>query len=129
MKSFGFIASAFRDMATWIQTLAELEAERANSDNDSSSASSPIAPNPSYGGFGLQSDPQPVIPPQSAGGSSFLTGGMGGMSRRMGGGFGGGGVSLKQRGLAELVGLPDFFIELHSRFVRLLLELGVVLGS
>jgi hypothetical protein len=127
MKSFGFIAAAFREMAAWIQAMAELEAERANSDGGSSSASSPITANPSYGGFGTQSEP--VSQPQSTGGSSFLTGGMGGMSRRMGGGFGGSGVLLKQRGLAELVGLPDFFIELHSRFVRLLLELGVVLGS
>jgi len=47
----------------------------------------------------------------------------------MGGGFGGSGIALKQRGLAELVGLPDFFIELHAKFVRLLLEIGVVVGS
>jgi hypothetical protein len=38
-------------------------------------------------------------------------------------------MSLKARGLAELVGMPDFFIELHARFVRLLIELGVVVGS
>jgi hypothetical protein len=56
-------------------------------------------------------------------------GGMGGLSRRMGGGFGGSAVALKQRGLAELVGLPDFFIELHAKFVRLLLEIGVMVGS
>ena len=51
------------------------------------------------------------------------------MSRHMVGGFGGSGVSLRARGLPELVGLPDFFIELHAQFVKLLLELGVVMGS
>ncbi|RKF65219.1 hypothetical protein GcC1_124008 [Golovinomyces cichoracearum] len=34
---------------------------------------------------------------------------------------------FKNRGLAEIVGMPDFFIELHSRFVRLLSELRVLL--
>ena len=121
MKTFSFIAAAFRDMAAWIQTLAESEAERAGSE-------SPIVPNPGYGGFGSQSD-LGGVQTGTGGGGSFLTGGMGGLSRRMGGGLGGSGVSLKQRGLAELVGLPDFFIELHSRFVRLLLELGVALSS
>ena len=134
MKSFGFIAAAFRDLAAWIQRLAESEAERANSPGgaSSSSAVSPgVADPPSYGGgFGTRAD-SGASSQQAAGpgGSSFLSGGMGGLSRRMGGGFGGSGVSLKQRGLAELVGLPDFFIELHTRFVRLLLELSVELGS
>ena len=48
---------------------------------------------------------------------------------RMGGSMGPGGFAPKARGLAEIVGLPDVFIQLHSRFVRILLELGVVLGS
>ena len=127
MKTFSFIAAAFRDMAAWIQAEAESAAERAGSDGGSSTGGSPIIANPaSYGVLGPEVAPNP---PAAGGGSSFLTGGMGGLSRRMGPGFGGSSVSLKQRGLAELVGLPDFFIELHSRFVRLLLELGVVLGS
>lgn len=129
MKSFGFIAVAFRDLAAWIQRLAETEAERANSPTAPSSADGPALANPSYGGFGAGSDTSASSQTASAGGSSFLTGGMGGISRRMGAGFGSSGVSLKQRGLAELVGLPDFFIELHTRFVRLLLELSVELGS
>lgn len=129
MKSFGFIAAAFRDLATWIQRLAESEAERTNSPGGGSATSSPVVANPSYSGFGTAQSEPLGGQPASAGGSSFLTGGMGGLSRRMGGGFGGSGVSLKQRGLAELVGLPDFFIELHRRFVMLLLELGVELGS
>ncbi|KAK3376733.1 vesicle coat protein [Lasiosphaeria ovina] len=125
MKAFGFVAAAFRDMAAWIQALAEAEAERTLAESSGSAASSPVMPGPGYGSF--QSE---HAPPTSAGsGSSFLMGGVGGLSRRMGNSFGGSGVALKQRGLAELVGLPDFFIELHARFVRLLLELGVVLGS
>jgi hypothetical protein len=132
MKSFGFIAAAFRDLAAWIQRLAESEAERANSPGGMSSAISPtVADPPSYGGGGFRtrSESNASSQPTNTSGSSFLTGGMGGLSRRMGAGFGGSGVSLKQRGLAELVGLPDFFIELHTRFVRLLLELAVELGS
>jgi len=126
VKTFTFLSAAFRDMASWIQELAEAEAERALAESTSSSASSPIVPGPGYGSF----QPEPVAPPVSGGSSSsFLTGGMGGLSRRMGGGFGGSGVALKQRGLAELVGLPDFFIELHAKFVRLLLEIGVMVGA
>ncbi|KAL2171783.1 hypothetical protein VTG60DRAFT_1781 [Thermothelomyces hinnuleus] len=125
VKTFTFLSSAFRDMASWIQELAEAEAERALAESTGSSGNSPIAPGPGYGSF----LPEPAAPPVSGGNSSFLTGGMGGLSRRMGGGFGGSGVALKQRGLAELVGLPDFFIELHAKFVRLLLEIGVMVGS
>ncbi|KAK4154393.1 vesicle coat protein [Chaetomidium leptoderma] len=125
VKTFTFLSGAFRDLASWIQELAELEAERALAESTGSSAGSPIVPGPGYGSF--QAEP---MPPVSGGtGSSFLMGGMGGLSRRMGGGFGGSGVALKQRGLAELVGLPDFFIELHAKFVRLLLEIGVVAGA
>lgn len=131
MKAFGFVAAAFRDMAAWIQAMAEAEAERtlAESSGSGSTASSPIIAAPGYGSFGGQSASVDMPPQMSSGGNSFLMGGMGGMSRRMGAGFGAGGVALKPRGLAELVGLPDFFIELHTKFVRLLLELGVVLGS
>ncbi|KAJ4293001.1 hypothetical protein N0V88_005665 [Collariella sp. IMI 366227] len=124
VKPFTFLSAAFRDMASWIQELAEAEAERAQAESSGSTASSPVVPGPGYGSF--QSDP--VVPPVPAGSSSFLMGG-GGLSRRMGGGFGGSGVALKQRGLAELAGLPDFFIELHAKFVRLLLEIGVMVGS
>ncbi|KAL2023700.1 hypothetical protein VTK56DRAFT_1414 [Thermocarpiscus australiensis] len=158
MKTFGFVAAAFRDMAAWIQELAEAEAERAAAAaaagggmaNESSSSaaaspvaggsasSSPVAPGPGYGSFRSElatavvaaTAPGPTLSAGSgSNSSSFLMGGVGGLSRRMGGGFGGAGVALKQRGLAELVGLPDFFLELHAKFVRLLLELGVMLGS
>ncbi|KAF9872807.1 hypothetical protein CkaCkLH20_09670 [Colletotrichum karsti] len=125
MKTFGFMAAAFRDLAAWIQKLAEAEAERV------AEAASPIGGGGGAGGMQHHS----TYPPMSAaheregpdrGGSSFLTGG-GGFTRRMGGGPGG--VSLRARGLAELVGMPDFFIELHAKFVKLMLELGVVLSS
>ncbi|SPO04439.1 uncharacterized protein DNG_07124 [Cephalotrichum gorgonifer] len=119
MKTFGLIAGAFRDLAGWIQALAEAEAERAGG------ADSP-------GGAGSNS-------------SSFLTGGGGGggfggglgsggsaFVRRAHGGAGGGmgmGNKVRQRGLAELVGCPDFFIQLHIRFVRILRELGVRMNA
>ncbi|KAK4143018.1 folliculin [Dichotomopilus funicola] len=128
VKTFTFLSSAFRDLASWIQELAEAEAERAMADSSNFTGSSPVVPGSGYGSFHTEPPPPP---PLVTGGSnsSFLTGGAGGLSRRMGGGFGGAGVALKQRGLAELVGLPDFFLELHARFVRLLLEIGVMVGS
>ncbi|WYZ34118.1 hypothetical protein EsH8_I_000394 [Colletotrichum jinshuiense] len=117
MKTFGFMAAAFRDLASWIQQLAEAEAEKA-------AERSPVGGqhhHSTYPTMAMQEREDP-----NRGGSSFLTGG-GGFARRMGGGPGG--VSLKARGLAELVGMPDFFIELHTKFVKLMLELGVVLSS
>lgn len=125
VKTFTFLSTAFRDLASWIQELAEAEAERALAESSTSSGSSPIVSGPGYGSF----QSEPTAPPVSGGSSSFLMGGAGGLSRRMGSGFAGSGVALKQRGLAELVGLPDFFLELHAKFVRLLLEIGVMVGS
>ncbi|POR38874.1 Uncharacterized protein TPAR_00923 [Tolypocladium paradoxum] len=121
MKTFAMISAAFRDLATWIQQLAEAEAERARE-------SSPIG-DALHNGAGVPQPPPSAFDPSAAadrGGSSFLTGGSG-FTRRMGGP--GGTSSLKARGLAELVGQPDFFIELHGKFVRLLLEAGVTLNS
>ncbi|OAA50556.1 Folliculin [Metarhizium rileyi] len=122
MKTFAMISAAFRDLATWIQQLAELEAERTTAN------SSPLG-SVIYGG-GAQTQPQPsVYDPLAAvdrSGSSFLTGGSA-FTRRMGGGPGT--SSIKARGLAELVGQPDFFIELHGKFVQLLFEVGVALNS
>ncbi|EGS22107.1 uncharacterized protein CTHT_0016230 [Thermochaetoides thermophila DSM 1495] len=141
VKTFPFLSAAFRDMAAWIQELAEAEAERAaaaasgdSSTASGSTASSPIMPGPGYGSFTSEPaplpNPPPVAPAGVTGSSSFLLASGGGLSRRMGGGFGGaGGIALKQRGLAELVGLPDFFFKLHVEFVRLLLEIGVMVGS
>lgn len=143
MKTFTFISTAFRELAAWIQGLAEAEAERYSSE-----ANSPLSAGAMYGGGGAGPGAGPSssllgggggMTPQgrssqsmeSTTGSGFLSSGMGGLSRRMGGGYGygGSGVALKARGLPELVGLPDFFLELHQRFVQLLLELGVVLSS
>lgn len=143
MKVFGFLSVQFRDLAAWVQDLAEAQAERERECLEDEG--SPVAglasaygngyqPNPRDSGVGLGlgggsfSDRERERDRDS--GSSFLTGGgRGGFVQRMGGSMGPGGFAPKARGLAELVGLPDFFIELHTRFVRLLLELGVVLGS
>lgn len=121
MKPFGFIAAAFRDLAAWIQGLAEAEAERAAENV----ISSPVVANPHFAGVS-GFDQRPAVVP---GTSSFLAAAGNGISRRMGSGFAGSVSAPRARGLPELVGLPDFFIELHSRFVRLLLELGVVINS
>ena len=120
MKTFNVVSNAFRELATWIQQLAEAEAERA-------ADMSPIG-GMMYGGGGYP--PQQQVGESSAavdrGQSSFLTGGSG-FTRRMGGG--GGASAPKARGLAEIVGRPDIFIDLHKRFVQLLFEVGVTLSS
>ncbi|KAH8687453.1 vesicle coat protein [Tricladium varicosporioides] len=108
MKGFPFLSKAFHELAAWIQGLAEAELER------SESMSSPRLGNgDDRGGRQSAFNNTPT--------SSFLQG-----RNRSDGKFG---MNLRSRGLAELVGLPDFFIELHAKFVRLLIELGVILGS
>ncbi|KAK5995534.1 hypothetical protein PT974_03943 [Cladobotryum mycophilum] len=126
MKTFAGISSAFRDMAIWIQQLAEAEAERT-------AETSPIGSVRYGGGMTGGSSHVPPQPQPSAfdaavdrNASSFLTGGSG-FTRRMGGP--GGVSSLKARGLAELVGQPDFFISMHKKFVQMLFEVGVSLNS
>lgn len=139
MKTFTFVSTAFRELAAWIQGMAEAEAERYG---EACGSGSPMSAGASgmYGAAGGAVGSSLGMTPAghqgggggAASGSGFLSGGgTGGLSRRMGGGYGygGSGLALKARGLPELVGLPDFFLELHSRFVQLLLELGVVLSS
>lgn len=104
MQTFSLLAAAFRDLAAWIQGLAE-----AHSDSLAGG-----------GGGG----PKGVTSSSGTPNSSFLSGRSGGS-----GGRNFGELSLRSRGLAELVGLPDFFLELHMRFVRLLIEMGLVMGT
>ncbi|KAF7562532.1 hypothetical protein G7046_g1613 [Stylonectria norvegica] len=119
MKTFAVVSSAFRDLATWIQQLAEAEAERA-------ADASPIGSVMYSGGYPPQQTPIESSAAPDRGASSFLTGGSG-FTRRMGGAAGA--SAPKARGLAEIVGHPDFFIELHKRFVHILFEVGVTLNS
>jgi len=122
MKAFNFLATAFRDMAAEIQALAEAESERTVSESSGPIAISSIAAGRGYRSF--QSEALPLKSPSS---SKFSMGGVGERSEHMR--FGASGVALKPRSLAKLVGRPDFFVDLHTDFVRLLLELEVVLGS
>ncbi|OAA37705.1 Folliculin [Beauveria brongniartii RCEF 3172] len=128
MKTYTVISNAFRDLAGWVQQLVEAEAERV---------ADPLTTGGANGNLG-SADGSPAPPSQSAFGSpvtvdrsasSFLSGGSGltGLTRRMG--ASGSASSLKARGLAELAGQPDIFIELHKRFVQLLFEIGVALNS
>ncbi|KAJ2975287.1 hypothetical protein NQ176_g5596 [Zarea fungicola] len=125
MKTFSVISNAFRDLAGWIQQLVDAEAERvadpfqagSTSGSQGSAEMSPLQPTQSTFESSTAVD-------RSA--SSFLSGGSG-FTRRMG--VTGSASSLKARGLAELAGQPDFFIELHKRFVQLLFEVGVTLNS
>jgi len=102
MQTFSLLSAAFRDLAAWIQGLAEMELDR----------SEPALSSPRPESSTAYSTPT----------SSFFSG----RNRGPDGKFAG--MSLRAKGLAELVGLPDFFIELHTKFVRLLIELGVFLG-
>jgi hypothetical protein len=110
MQTFSYLSSAFRDLAAWIQSLAEAELERAENAN-----SPRLGASDERNGTGSISGHNTPT-------SAFLSG----RNRGPDGKFAG--MSLKARGLAELVGLPDFFIELHAKFVRLLIELSVMLG-
>ncbi|TVY55555.1 hypothetical protein LCER1_G003595 [Lachnellula cervina] len=102
MKTFDALTIAFRNLAAWIQGLAEAELERCESPR----------------GVGISEGGSNYNTPTS----SFLSG----RNRGPDGKFAG--MSLRARGLADLVGQPDFFFELHKRFVWLLIELSVVLG-
>jgi hypothetical protein len=108
MQAFSFLSSKFRDLAAWIQGLAEAELERSENPN---SPRLSATDSERVNGDGNSRNNTPT--------SSFLSGRNRGHER----------MSLRSRGLAEIVGLPDFFIELHARFVRLLIELSVLLGA
>ncbi|KAK8031532.1 hypothetical protein PG990_001266 [Apiospora arundinis] len=149
MKAFNFLAVKFQELADWIVRLAEVEAEREEGNSPITSLQSQYtngaygsgrggggggdAPGPRDSGIGLGGGSFDREKPDRDSGSSFLTGGSrSGFIQRMGsmgGSMGPGGFAPKARGLAELVGMPDFFIELHAKFVKLLLELSVVMGS
>ncbi|KAG6017256.1 hypothetical protein E4U54_007887 [Claviceps lovelessii] len=122
MKTFSTMSRAFGNLAVWIQEMVEAEAERTTA------SSSPTGSGMYNGGVQPQPQPSAFDPPPAVdrSGSSFLTGGSA-FTRRMG--CGPGASSLKARGLPELVGQPDFFLKLHSKFVRLLFEVGVILNS
>lgn len=108
MQTFSYLSSAFRDLAAWIQSLAEAELERAENANS-----------PRLNGSDDRNGSSTHNTPTSA----FLSGRKWGPDGKFAG------MSLKARGLAEIVGLPDFFIELHAKFVRLLIELSIMLGA
>jgi hypothetical protein len=117
MRAFSYLAAAFRDLAAWIQGLAEAEAERLDGE---SNLSSPI----STGGF---SGPSSLLQSRGggAGASPFLSG-RGNWDRD---GYASRGPGIRSRGLAELVGKADFFIELHVRFVALLAQLKYLMDG
>lgn len=115
------LSQVFRELAAWVQSLAESEAERCDSEN-----------NPQYstpgGGSGYSAGLREARANSVNGGrgeeprSSFLSGRQSGFQE---GGLGGmGGIrGVRSRGLAELVGQPDFFLQLHVKFVEILARL------
>lgn len=113
MKVFSPISKAFGELAKWIQQMAEAEAEKQ------ADATSPIVgPGRGYS--------QPSVPLKSSMASvadhgTFLTGGSS-YRRRMDPDAV---PALRARSLPELVGMPDFFIQLHRQFVKILLEVSV----
>jgi hypothetical protein len=140
MKTFGFFAAAFHSMAAWIQQLAEAEPERERERAGADAVSPRVGPG--AGHFPSSSTASNTTALTEGGG--YAGGGGGGtfdrvggsaFSRRVGmgpgpGGLGGGpGVALRSRGLAELVGMPEFFLQLHVKFVQLLGEVGVKMNA
>ena len=107
MQSFSLLSDAFRNIAAYIQGLAEAELERSEAVNSPRMSNSDER-------MGNSNNNTPT--------SAFLSG----RNRGPDGKFAG--MSLRARGLAELVGMPDFFFELHKLFVQLLIEMNVKLG-
>lgn len=129
MQAFGWLSKAFRELASWIQGLAEVEADRVDSSITSGSREGVLRSTSNNSAYNLyRNNSASGLNPatSSAGASSGAFGGLGGAgySRRggmnsMGGGAGPYMNAPKSRGLAELVGRPDFFLDLHARFVAL----------
>jgi hypothetical protein len=149
VRAFSYLSGVFRDLAIWVQALAEAEANRVESistpplypapDGDGLPRGSLNTPASSILQYALTAA-RPPFPPSSNPNakaaapapekrssaftptSPFLSGlppcDPDGFPRK------GGLASPRSRGLAELVGRADFFIELHARFVALLAELG-----
>ena len=113
------LSQVFRELAAWVQSLAEIEAERCDCEN-LSQYSTP------GGGSGYSAGLREARANSVNGGneprSSFLSGRQSGFQE---GGLGGmGGIrGVRSRGLAELVGQPDFFLQLHVKFVEILARL------
>jgi hypothetical protein len=142
MRAFPFISKALRDLAAWIQNLAETEADRVdcvspNQENTLYSANASAgtlhprsgsmaapASRPLDGASDLdKARKNASTPPRT---SAFLSGRTcdpDGFQRR---GMTG---QPRSRGLAELVGRPDFFIELHAKFVALLAQLSMLFAG
>lgn len=100
MQVFSYVAAAFRELGAWIQNLAEVELERTTG-----------SPHPDRNpGANKGSNTSPFLTGRRESDSRFVQ------------------LGPKEKGLAELVGLPDFFLELHIRFVRLLIEIGLKLN-
>ncbi|KAL3426290.1 hypothetical protein PVAG01_03081 [Phlyctema vagabunda] len=109
VKAFTLLSNAFKNLAQWITDLAARELERTSLSPQASAQSSYSTNSlnhPSMNG----SNHTPT--------SSFLS------SRSTASSY----MGNRGKGLAELVGLPDFFFELHRRFVVLLVELSVLLN-
>lgn len=120
MQAFGLLSKAFRELASWIQWLAEAENDKLDNaivsgtsdgtrrGSDQGSVSS------NFGG-----STGSMVSGGSFGGS-FGGGGMGRHRYSTGGGYS---SSPRNRGLADLVGRPDIFLDLHAKFVSLAAQL------
>lgn len=121
MQAFGFLSKAFKELATWIQSLAEFESDKI--DQTIIGANSDV---PRRGSDGLSSMSMGTSAGSTLSSSGF-GGGIGGGAYSRRNGSMGGGIYMnapRNRGLAELVGRPDFFLDLHARFVALAAQLA-----
>lgn len=138
MRAFSFLSAAFRELASWIQGMAEVEADREacttpNSEKEMMASLPTVGSGSAFSGqgrpltvrtsVGSEENQSSMTPPRT---SPFFSGRAfdpDGFPRRglMG--------QLRSRGLAELVGSPDFFIKLHAQFVAILAQLSVLFSG
>jgi len=127
MRAFGVLAGAFRELAGWMQGLAEAEADRMEVDGEQAGGGEGLSRGLKEARAGSVNADRERVPT-----SSFLSGRQAGGYESEGGrgvGMGMGIRGVRSRGLAELVGRPDFFIELHVRFVALLAQLRFLIDG
>ncbi len=119
MRQFGLLKSAFAELAAWVRSLAEAESEKLEQENYSN-----YAGGSSGYSAGLREARANSVNDGRGDGprSSFLSGRQAGFDGDRGG-IGMGIRGVRSRGLAELVGQPGFFLQLHVRFVEILARL------
>lgn len=120
VRIFKVLSQVFADLAAWIQSLAEGEADRLDHENGNQYT---IGGGGSDYTAGLRDARANSVNGSNGEPRSSFISGRGGSGFQDGSGLNGGIRGVRSRGLAELVGQPDFFLQLHVRFVEILARL------